>query len=45
MDRTEYNKQYRLKNKEKIKQKILKSYIDYYIKKETCDNVVEYLFY
>ena len=28
-----------------IKEKVLKSYIEYYINKETCDNVVEFLFY
>jgi len=33
------------KIKTKTKQKILKSYIEYYKNKETCDNVVEYLFY
>ena len=27
------------------KQKVLKSYIEYYINKKTCDNVVEFLFY
>ena len=29
----------------KTKLYVLKSYIDYYISKETCDNTVEYLFY
>ena len=33
------------KVKMETKQKVLKSYIDYYTKKETSDNVVEYLFY
>jgi|FrelakmetLWP11LW_1041352.scaffolds.fasta_scaffold00612_5 hypothetical protein len=33
------------KIKMKTKQKVLKSYIDYYINKEICDNVVEFLFY
>lgn len=31
--------------KMKTKLYVLKSYIDYYISKETCDNTVEYLFY
>jgi hypothetical protein len=33
------------KIKMKIKEKVLKSYIDYYIAKEKCDNEVCYLFY
>jgi hypothetical protein len=33
------------KVKMQTKLKILKSYIDYYTKKETCDNIVEFLFY
>jgi hypothetical protein len=31
--------------KKNIKDKVLKSYIEYYINKETCDNIVEFLFY
>ena len=31
--------------KMQTKQNVLKSYIEYYINKETCDNIVEFLFY
>jgi hypothetical protein len=42
--------QYRLKGlgegaSEKLKYTLLKSYIDYYLSKETSDNEVVYLFY
>jgi hypothetical protein len=33
------------KIKQKVKEKILKSYIEYYKIKDYCDNTVEYLFY
>ena len=39
------NKQYRKKSKIEIKEKVLKSYIDYYTSKAHCDIEVCYLFY
>lgn len=39
------NKQFKKKVDIKHKNKVLKSYIDYYMNKNITENIVEYLFY